>query len=212
MGREGLIQQKRTDGFTIIELLLATAVFSAVILVALSGFLGVGRIFYKGITITQTDQTTSDILKRVTDDIHASDTFVSKTDASSGRSYLCLGNIRYTFILHKQLVSPDFDSNFGLLRDRLPGNSGCGNPFDDPKVPLYQPTELLSTNMRLNTFDITKLAVPGSIFSIDINVASGDSGSLDVDSATQIASCNSNLSRSQNCAVSHLKTTIAGGI
>jgi prepilin-type N-terminal cleavage/methylation domain-containing protein len=57
---------KRSEkGFTIAELTIASAIFSVVILTAVGGFLQMGRIFYKGVTLTSTQETANQIYQDI---------------------------------------------------------------------------------------------------------------------------------------------------
>lgn len=205
-----------THGFTVIELLLATVVFSGVVVVALSGFLTISRLFYKGINLSQTQSTSQQVVDNLITDIQSSSTFKDITIISDARSYFCIGNSRYIFNLHKQvdLAAHDNTQNFGLLRDRLPGgNNACPNPYEgSTAVPPNNPTEMLGNKMRLNNFSVTRTCPTCKLFDIKINIAYGDDSSLEIDPVTNLASCNSGLASSQYCAVTGLSTTVASGL
>src|SRR3989344_8326951 len=120
-------------GFTVVELTIATAVFAAVLLVGLSSFLGVGKVFYKGLTHSQTQAAAQQILDRISADVQFG-SIIGNVHASGtcGSQYICLGNIRYTYNLYQivDLGAHDVSQNqFGLLRDGLPSPYGCGSPF-----------------------------------------------------------------------------------
>lgn len=183
---------KNTDGFTIIELLIATAVFSTVLLLSLTGFLQIGQMFYKGINATQTSSTArgvSDSLKR--DIIYDAGTSVIPAPANntlfSGvtRSYFCVGTNRYTYILFQELDASQEAAemsgsqpvnsnplvlqwhNFGLLKDTV--LAGCPDPFP-PSITastvqmgkISNPLELLSDKSRVTILSVSPLAIPGT--------------------------------------------------
>lgn len=204
------------EGFTIIELLLATVVFSAVVVVALSGFLTIGRLFYKGVNLSQTQAIAQQIVDNVISDIQGASTVWDVVSATGGRSYVCIGNSRYIFKLHNlvDVSAHDNTQNFGLLRDRLPGgSSACPNPYDGVgAVAPSNPTELMGNKMRLNSFSVARTCPTCKLFTITANLAYGDDSSLDVDPSTKIATCNSGLASSQYCAVTGLSTTVASGL
>lgn len=203
-------------GFTIIELLLATVVFSAVVVVALSGFLTIGRLFYKGVNLSQTQATAQQVVDNVTSDIQAASTVWDVAAASGNRSYVCIGNSRYIFKLHNLVDISDHNNTdkFGLLRDRLPGGSNaCPNPYDGTgAVPPNNPTEMLGNKMRLNSFSAARTCPTCKLIAITVNLAYGDDSSLSVDPTTKVATCNSGLASSQYCAVTGLSTTVASGL
>src|SRR5579872_5826410 len=91
-------------GFTITELLVATAVFAGVLLLAVVGFIQIGRLFYKGVSVTQTRQDATQIMNSVTTDIRLSSGIQTGTFScghgacAGGASTLtvyCIGNHLY---------------------------------------------------------------------------------------------------------------------
>lgn len=216
-GAGRLMWSESRGGFTIIELLLATVVFSAVVVVALSGFLTIGRLFYKGVNLSQTQATAQQIIDNLTTDIQgASTVWDTLPPASGGRSYVCIGNNRYIIKLYNfvDILDHNNTDKFGLLRDKLPGgNNACPNPYDGiGAVAPNNPTEMLGNKMRLNSFSVTRTCPTCKLFVIKVNLAYGDDSSLSIDPTTKIASCDSNLASSQYCAVTGLSTTVASGL
>lgn len=209
MALSGQKRQKETSGFTIVELLISTVIFSAVIVVALAAFLGIGRVFYKGVNMTQNQQTARGILDQVSSDIKASSTPVTSSTTASGSKYLCIGNVRYIFNIYKPVNLSDHDdiSKFGMLRDTGPGSSGCANPYDGAdKYAPNNPIELLGNGMRLNSFSVTPEGCQ-SVCTVNVGLATGDD-----DPSTPEATCNSNLSSSQYCAKTELTVTVSLGL
>ena len=86
-------------GFTIIELLIASSVFSVVLLVALTGFLQIGRVFYKGISDSQTQNVARQVVTDISSSLSntSSDDGVSTVRTSGGYRYICIGIVRYTW-------------------------------------------------------------------------------------------------------------------
>ena len=209
-----------SKGFTVVELTIATAVFAAVLLVGLSSFLGVGKVFYKGLTHSQTQAAAQQILDRISADVQFGSIIGSVQATGTGSSqYICLGNIRYTYNLYQivDLNTHDIEQNqLGLLRDGLPSPYGCGSPFGSAKVAFNNPTELLGEKMRLSKMDITAVKdSTGSdvkdLWSVSLTVAYGDDTSLQ-DSGSSEPACNSNLANSQFCSVIKLSTSVTRGL
>lgn len=207
------MKQGKTWGFTVIELLLATAVFSVVIVVALAGFLGIGRVFYKGVNLTQSKQTAQKMLDIVTNDIQSASTPVFSGTASNDRNYYCVGHIRYTYKINNLIditdsTTYDTTEKFGLMRDSLPGTSGCANPFDGSgAIAPQNPSELLGNYMRLNKFDIKPIPSSTNVYTVTIKITTGDDSTLNED-----GTCDSNLSKSQYCSQTELTTTVSMGL
>lgn len=118
------VSHKHTDGFTIVELLIATAVFSTVLLLSLTGFLQIGQLFYKGVTVAQTSSTARQILDGIKGDI-SFDTgptplyiqppiltlrvptpppFALGAPSMLDRGYFCAGTNRYGYLLGQALT------------------------------------------------------------------------------------------------------------
>ena len=125
-------------GFTIVELLIATAVFSVVLMTALTGFLQIGRLFYQGVSNTQTQAVTSQIFEDTVGNFQTAAN-VSPAQSASGYTYYCIGSARYTYNIGKKVSlsdspnhsSPAGGGNFGMLKDVLPGATACATPCDD---------------------------------------------------------------------------------
>lgn len=218
-------QTVNTSGFTIIELTIATAVFATVLLVGLVGFLGVSKVYYKGVTLTQTQAVAQQILSQLTSDIQFAPTVVTNYPNGTGiptgsgaSQFICLGNIRYTFNLYQKVDLADHDnlSKFGLLRDTLPGSSGCNSPFGAGSIPLNNPTELLGNKMRLAKLNLNPAkdaagADVTDLWDVDVKAAYGDDELLTNPGAENVT-CDANLSSTQFCSVSSQTTTVSRGL
>ena len=199
-----------SSGFTIAELMIATSVFSVILLVGTAAFIELGRSYYKGITITQTQQAAKQIIDNVSANIHLSPSVSALNTASSGRFFYCIGDHRYSFILFKQVDNFDHNnsSKFGLLADE-PSGGGCGNPFDAPTVPLANPAEMLGNHMRLLAFSISPIG-SNSAYSVKVTVASGSDDMLS-DPNSPTAQCQGTTQTAQFCAITTLSTVVYQG-
>lgn len=231
---------KRTNylGFTIIELLIATSIFSVVLLVALNGFFQIGKLYYKGVATSQTQATAQKIMEDMSSSLQfasVSGVTPPPTNPVSGvRYFMCIGDTRYTYIIGNQVTSThDFINNFGLLRDY----AGCGDPFSGGPA-LKDPVEMLGAKMRLskiclfaangstldtsgakcglttpqNNCDPNNPAAPclPNLWLINLKVTYGDDNIL-LNPSSQDPSCNASLSNSQYCSVANLQTVINRG-
>ncbi|MBI1952435.1 type II secretion system protein, partial [Candidatus Saccharibacteria bacterium] len=158
-------------GFTIAELLIATSIFSVVLLVGAAAVTQLGRSYYKGVTVTQTQQAAKQIMQNVSSNIRLSSTVSPINSASDDRKYYCVGGHRYSFKLFNMVNTADHDNStkFGLIADE-PSGDGCGNPFDG-SAPLVKPAELLGNNMRLLAFSITAVGSSTTTYSVNVTVA-----------------------------------------
>lgn len=206
-----LKRSNNTKGFTITELMIATSVFSIILLVGAAAFIQLGRSYYKGVTITQTQGVAKQIMNSLSGNIRLSTSVSGLNSASSGRSYYCIGGHRYSFILFKQVDSSNHDnsSKFGLLADE-PNGDGCGNPFDAPTTPLVNPAELLGNNMRLLAFSVTPIGSSSSAYSVSVTVAFGADSVLS-DPNSPNAQCQGGGNQTQFCSITRLSTVVYQG-
>ena len=212
------------QGFTIVEVLIASAVFSLVLLAALAGFMQIGRLFYKGVTIAQTQSVANDIFSDISGNFQTAAN-VSAQQSGNGYTYYCIGNSRYTFNRSVKIdqSSPTYPNhasggNFGLLKDSLGGATACAAPCSDqgvvvcnsPNKVLTNPVELLGNGMRLANFSITNPnAQSPNIYNVSIVVAYGDDDLFD-DYTSTSPICKSGAG-GQFCAVSQVSTVIHRG-
>lgn len=221
------VKSRDEKAFTIVELLIATSVFSVVLLVALAGFLQIGHLFYKGVSTTQTATVANQIFSDISGNFHNSGN-ISSLQSANGYTYYCLGGNRYTlnigFEVHSSdapdHLSPSQGGNFGLLKDSLPGSSGCATPCDDISgipcppgaVKFNNPSELLGNQMRLSALNIQPdTSISPNYYSISIVVAYGDTDLLDNPSSSS-AACKNNTAGTQYCSVTALNTGIYLGL
>ncbi len=223
---------KYFSGFTIVELLIATAVFSGVLLVAMVGFLQIGRLFYKGVTITQTQNTAQQIVNELTSGIQssASSNNIKATLPSSvtsnytGYVYACVNGFRYTYgvvsgkpIIYDQSLAANYSAtssgNFGLVRDKLSGSSSCDLPSVTP-VGSASPIELLGSRMMVANLKVQSASSTlKDLYTVSETIAYGTYSVLNLSvNSLPYASCLSGLSSAQFCAVSTLSTSVYRGL
>lgn len=209
---------RKQEGFTIVEFMIATAVFSMVLLLCSFAIIHVGRMFYKGIITNRTQDTA----RRVMDDISrgiqfgvSSPNFRSigfETNPTIGDIYsLCLGNVRYTYSTdHAMGQIPHV-----LWKDQGGGGGSC-TPLD---ISQENPpgsvggVELLGENMRVGRLEAVEL---NGAWVIDVRIAHGDNEGLfeedfDGDPALpedKFGICKGGTATGQFCAVSQLNTTV----
>lgn len=220
---------KDSRGFTIVELTIATGVFSIILLLAMAGFIQIGKLFYKGVSITRTNDVSKQTLNTLKSDVSfdvltTSYSFQSAPLASPSvnRQYFCAGSNRYTFILHKQL---DADAEaiemgtsvagwykFALLKDQVTG--GCPNPFSGSgAINPTNVTELLGDKMRLSSISIQQLPAPNDkLYTVHIKVAYGDDSVLQNPSSDNPECVAGKTSGSSFCYVSDLRTIVRKGL
>lgn len=182
--------QKKVDnqkGFTIIELLVASVIFSVVLLGATTVIIQIGRMYYKSITSTRTQETSRAVMENISRDLQFSDsksfrqdytgsgipdtqwattapTAPTSPNPNNGSPfYVCAGGNRYTYWLGKQVK----EGNHGLVIQQAP-NGACSSPV------AGSGTELLGENMRLTAFSVTRPTASSGTYNVSIGVAYGD--------------------------------------
>lgn len=191
-------------GFTIVELMIATSVFSFVLLVASTGVVAIGRLYYKGVTSSKTQEAARSIIEDVSRARQFTGGNFSFGGTAGSLQSFCFGQDRYTYQINNRVTD---DSTIGIRHDV---NADVGNC--DPLS--SGGTELLDKNMRLLNFAVG--SVGGGQFSIDVKVAYGEDDLLSTydDSGnpngqpSSSAECKSGIAGSNFCAVSELATVV----
>src|SRR5581483_325395 len=112
-------------GFTIIELLIATLVFSVVLVVILAAFVQISRLFYKGVMMSRTQEDTRNVVQSIASDLQFSQTSSNITAASAPSSgFFCVGLHRYKYRIGYQLGS-SASNDYGIYRENVSFSAGC---------------------------------------------------------------------------------------
>lgn len=196
--------RSNNQGFTIIELLVATTVFSIILLLASSAAIQIGRLYYKQITTSKTQEAARELLENVSRDLQLSNNKTLDTGNASGRRSFCIGDSQYNYIPGNQVGG----GSHGVWLDDRPA-TGC-----DPTDFSSTSKELLGENMRLLNLEITP-DVTSRTYAIEVGVAYGDADLLTVyDNNGALvgnlpeALCRTGVAGSNFCATSNLDTVV----
>ncbi len=193
----------RQQGFTIVELLVATVVFSVVLLTVTLGIVQISRVYYKGINEADVQNTARSIMDTITQSIQFSGATVTATQAPQIGTLqaFCVGNTQYNYRLGYQLVdnSPGTNQTTLALASK-DGVAGCAGA-----AASNGGKEFLSPNMRLSDLKIVEVS-PDRLYKVTVRVVFGDDDLLNNPTAAT-ASCKSNTG-SQFCSVSELTSTV----
>lgn len=207
-------------GFTIIELLIATTVFSVILLMVSSGIVHIGRLYYKGITRNRTQETVRNVAEEITRSVQfgrGSKVPGAIPETATGGSF-CVGDTRYIYTINRKVdkdtsTSALDTSKSALIAQRLGGqacNPGAAPPSDPGK-------ELLSNNMRLLAFSVQPESYDTRSHRVTVRIAYGENDLLDLyenDGVTLTsvapanAKCKSGIAGSDFCATAQLDTII----
>lgn len=200
-----MISIKRSQkGFTILELMIATSVFSVVLLLCTFGMMYIGRIYYKGITSSRTQAVARTISEDVVQAVQYGSLSVNTVtmpvvDPLSvyGRPQeVYVGNRHYMYTLGKVLQAGDSV----MQVETVDGNRA---PVAGTKK------ELLNTGMWLSKFEVKPA---GSAYAVVVQVISGETDQVQDANKKPLTDRNFNLDTlrctpeagSQFCAVSGL--------
>jgi prepilin-type N-terminal cleavage/methylation domain-containing protein len=201
---------RNRKGFTILELLIATLVFSIVLMVIVACVIRFNKAYYKG-TVSNTTQI---VARNLIDDVVRTIEFnggdiVPLYSGGNVRGY-CIGDSRrYSFYpgdeisgsLFHVLISDTFNGcgpgTPALNMLTMPSNIATAIP------PVNNGREQLYTNMRISKFDITEA---GGLYTVTVRVAFGSDSAFDFPTAPD-AKCKEDTNLTY-CAVSELTTTV----
>lgn len=209
----------RSDGFTIVELMIATLVFSTILLLITVGVLYFTHTYYSSINRATTQNTARTIISSVSQGIQFSGTPVATT-ADTGSNFFCAGGNMYIFKPGVQYQGATATAtNPGLYV--VPSPSGCASPAG---VNYNRPDaqQLLGKGMRIADFTVTSMG--RQLYTISLTLAYGDNDLLCAPQSVA-DSCNNNTvltdgqltasdvtcrsqTGSQFCAVSSFNTTV----
>lgn len=198
-------KERKQSGFTILELIIATAVFSVVLLILTYGILQIGRTYYRGITSSRTQNVARAISDEIVQNLQfgLNDSNINASSFSVGSGgYFCINSKKYSGILGVKKVSTNHVFVSGQNCTLSP-SAAISAPF----VLSSGERELLSDGMVLQKLSIVKISPQN--YEVTVRVASGDPDMFETENylnGTTPTNCKSGTA-SQFCAVSELVTT-----
>ena len=181
-------------GFTIVEIMIATVVFSVILLLLTAGIISIGNTYYRGITSSRTQAAARAISDNVVQAIQYSADNIVRTPGDPGA--VCAGGKKYSYKLN---TKKDDSNHVLLIEDYIAGGSCTANMTPGPNT-----IEQIGKNMTLTRFDITENTVTGN-FNVRVRVVSGDNDLFEGDNTDN--NCKGGAG-SQFCAVSSLDTEV----
>jgi prepilin-type N-terminal cleavage/methylation domain-containing protein len=189
------------SGFTLVELLIATTVFSVILIAASASLIQIGRMYNKGVISSRTQQAARSVSDALTQSIQFSNGEVIAFDPVANKpvptQVLCLGTVRYTFVLNAQqnnevpqgqYNTPQYPRQIkhALWKDQMSTAGACqdANSTDTPNLTLDNPggngtngSDLLSQGMRLSSLNVSPTSNP-NLFTVEVGVLYGDNDLL----------------------------------
>lgn len=204
-------------GFTIVEMLVALAVFSVVLVVVTAAIIQISRVYYKGVTETQVQSTTRTIMDTISQAIQFGGGTITDTptNPAAGGSYaFCINNQEYSYRPGYQLVDGTPGANQTRHSLVVRNAAGCsGGTGQNLAGAAVSGRELMAPNMRLSKLVVRN--VGPNLYQVQIRVVYGNDDLLFSPTApssptghlAQDATCRGEAGR-QFCAFSELNTVV----
>lgn len=198
-------------GFTVVELMIATSVFSVILLICTSAIIQIGRIYYKGVTSAQTQEVARTVMDDISRSIQFSGAGITPTSAPAPGTtqYFCAGNKQYSYVLINQLSdespTPSGKTKNALISEDITG--ACGSAVHDLVNGASAGTnlrELLSLHMRLAKLEVSEVSPGSGLWQVHVHVVAGDDEILN----SSKDGCSDAKAGTQFCATSELKTVV----
>lgn len=169
--------QLKQAGFTIIELMVASLVFTVILGVITSGIVHFTADYYKGINSSATQTTARTIANLIAQNLEYGGGEDSFSTATNGyNKAICIGSIKINYILGSQLAKdPDTSVKYSVLLTPYDRTLGSCQTYDG----ITAGKELMGSNMRLTDLYVTPISngnsTGGHLYRVNVGVAYGDS-------------------------------------
>lgn len=210
-----MMKKKITNqtGFTIVELMIASMVFSVILLMVTAGIIQISNAFYKGSLRSRTQQTARTIIDDISRGIqHSGEDIVTTSGAvpypgTIGSNYgFCVNGVGYSYVMDQNLVrsSPDANQNTAVL---IAYPVACGAfTVINTNAARSQPgsKELVGLGMKITQLRVENV---NGKYIITVEVASGARDLFSPDPNAISTSCRGTAG-STFCVMSRLTTTV----
>lgn len=206
--RQLSLKNSSQAGFTIVELMIATLVFSTVILVITFGIMQFSRAYYRGTTTTSLQNTTRSVIDSVSQAIQFSGSDVTSWATGNSGGY-CIGGIEFQYT---KFAIRTATNHVLASMPSTAGGSCIRQPYDSTNV------DLAGQNIRVVNFTVS--SVTGNLYKVDVRLVYGADDLLcspsNNDCSSKTTSTHLNASDltckiangSQFCAASELSTIV----
>lgn len=195
-------------GFTLVELLLATAMFSFILLFVTFAIVQVSRAYNKGITVKKTQETARAVMQEMTRAISTATSGSSGTDAvikfsNTTPRRLCVGDLRFGWNEGFRPSGPGRETysngqDFALTRS---DSGACNDDFDQS-----QSIELIDERLTVQDISIQEV-LSGSVYNLCVVITVNNASDVTAGDCNNEPRCNV-LSGDTYCDVARLQTTV----
>lgn len=196
------------QGFTIVELMIATTVLSVILLLVTVMMTNIGNLYYKGVNQSRLQDDVRNVTSEISQHLELNDQAVTSASHTYGTVTMqayCIGDTRYSYILNKQIGTGSTQIEHVLWRDVY--DTGCmpidlsnAQPESGPNAGTNG-TELIAPNSLLTAFSISAT----SPYTITLGMAYGTTSLLNLNGSN--TTCKEG-SGDDFCATASLTTTV----
>lgn len=186
-------EQTKQRGFTIVEFMVATSVFSVVLMAVSAAVVYMGRTYQKSMYTTSTQAATATLVDTISQAIKFSSDSVNfyEDNNPATTDMLCVGNRQFLYVVGRQLGStdPQTGSQHAVMT-RPNQNCTAADIISGTPAPTTKGSarELLGRNMRLDRLTLTS---SGGVWKVSARVVFGDDDLLCKSKNTTTDTCTS---------------------
>jgi prepilin-type N-terminal cleavage/methylation domain-containing protein len=209
------VSKGKQTGFTLVELMIATGVFSVVISIGMYGFIQINRFYTRNLNIIRTQEAARNLMADIANQFQLTSGMYQGRTLDDGTRVVCTGNKSYVYKINT-VEDPTTNSHAITSYNISPGS--C----PDPQT-LTDPVYLLKPGARIIQLDVTPYPNSNTGPLFDITVAllfapKDKASSLDepgtdlIDAGTPPGynnwRCISSVKGSEYCSLSRLSTSV----
>lgn len=212
MSTNRIILPLRSKGFTVVELMIAIAIFGLVLLFVATAIMQVSRLYYRNLTETKVQNTNRELVDGISRAIQFNGGTVTDTPpgavGGSATYTFCIGNQQYSYKLGQQLVEGTAGVNQSRRVLVVRTLSGCTSSSLPPSMtnPAAAGREILTPKMRIAKLEVKSAG--SDYYTIKSRIVYGDPDLLNNPTADN-ATCRNITSGTQFCAVSDITAAVA---
>ncbi|MDQ3093589.1 MAG: prepilin-type N-terminal cleavage/methylation domain-containing protein [bacterium] len=222
-------QTKRfSKGFTIIELMIATVIFSLLLLICLNALVQISRAYYKGISASKAQEAARSIADELTQSIQLSADRLMASIGPSGplvtagddaTGILCIGYRSYTYAIDRQAVtntSPvPADKEIRNVMVRRDLNTSCDQSsanaykFNLDNAISGSDRSMVGENMRLSRLRVSPVAgTDDRLWEVQVAVVYGDTDLIEADPSNSGRVICKSGTGTEFCALAEVNTVV----
>jgi prepilin-type N-terminal cleavage/methylation domain-containing protein len=192
------------NGFTIVELLIATLVFSIILVIITSGILVFSRAYFRGINSSGLQTVARTASEDIGQAVQFSGSNIVEHSSGATPYYVCAGNFVYFYTLYA--IYPGGTptaANIGIWRQPLSTDCSITTPIFNAGTG----SQLLSKSTRVAKFLVNPVVGVNGAFTIDIKLAFGSDDGFFSNPGNASVQCIGQAG-DEYCSVAELNTVV----